>query len=103
MMRLGFEKRADLRQGRDCRRGGRAAALSCGRGVGTTKSPTGAQKCAAGPPWRDLSGPSRAGSVRIPILQHVSAWVKKVMDSAAIASHAGGKTGYVGRYWFPVR
>jgi hypothetical protein len=36
-------------------------------------------------------------------LQHASAWVKKVMDSGAWASHAGGKIGNVGRYWFPVR
>jgi len=67
------------------------------------KSPTGAQKCAAGPPWRDLSDPSRAGSVRSSILQHASAWVKKVMDSGASTGHAGGKTGNVRRYWFPVR
>ncbi len=67
------------------------------------KSPTGAQKCAAGPPWRDLSDPSRVGSVRSSILQHSSAWVKKVMDSRALTGHAGGKIGSVGRYWFPVR
>ncbi len=67
------------------------------------KSPTGAQKCAAGPPWRDLSDPSRAGSVRSSILLHASAWVKKVMDSGASTCHAGGKTVNVGRYLFTIR
>ena len=46
------------------------------------KSSAGAQ-VRRGPPWRDLTDPSRAGSVHTSILRHASAWVKKLVRSAS--------------------